>query len=213
MVVGTIFCTSGCNPSFGRPRSFGFKWHLVIRMCAEALRLAIDAELAPLDGTAGPGKAPDSATSEGVQDDPPVVPEQPDGEMLPSVLDVLEGTTDCVFLLDDDWRFTYLNQNAAKMIGSRSDLRGKVIWEAFPLSVGTRAWEHRRADCFSHRAGPEKTPFRWLDDPCGRGDLGAKRRGEGKLRSRHWPLRQPPAGPPPRGKLGEDYLDSPSEPH
>lgn len=118
---------------------------------SEALRLAIDAQLAPLDGTAEPDEAPASVRSAGPPDavlpDAPIVPEQPNADMLPSALDVLEGTTECVFLLDDDWRFTYLNRNAATMICSGTDLRGKVIWDAFPLSVGTRAWEqlHRVA--------------------------------------------------------------------
>ena len=129
--------------------------HLGLTSLSEALRLAIDAELAPLDGAPEPDNALALASSEGLEDDRPIVAEQPNGNMLPSVVDVLEGTTDCVFLLDDDWRITYLNQNAAEMLCSQMDLRGKVIWKAFPLSVGTRAWERL------HRAAFDRQPSRF----------------------------------------------------
>jgi PAS domain S-box-containing protein len=122
---------------------------------SEALRLAIDAELAPLEGADAPAKAPASPFFQGVQDDRPAVPDQPDTRILPAVLDVLEGTTESVFLLDDEWRFTYLNRNAAEMIGAGRDLKGKVIWRAFPLSVGTRAWEQL------HRVAADRQPLRF----------------------------------------------------
>jgi PAS domain S-box-containing protein len=122
---------------------------------SEALRLAIDAQLAPLDRAAEPDGAVASLPSTKLPDAVPIAPERPGPEMLPSVLDVLEGTTECVFLLDDDWRFTYLNRNAAEMICSGRDLRGKVIWDAFPLSVGTRAWEQL------HRVASDRQPMRF----------------------------------------------------
>jgi two-component system response regulator FixJ len=176
---------------------------------SEAVRLAIDAELSPLDGADEADKAPPSTSSEGLQNDRPAAPEQPDTKMLPEVLDVLEGTTECVFLLDDDWRFTYLNRNAAEMIGSRKDLRGKVIWEAFPLAVGTRAWEQL------HRVASDRQPLRfqffepdlelWLDvnaRPIGGGlqvffrDVSAERKvplrcaSAKRLCSWHWTRRE-----------------------
>lgn len=120
---------------------------------SEALRLAIDAKLAPLDGEAEP--APTPVPSAGPPDDMQVAPEEPDTQRLPSVLDVLEGTTECVFLLDDEWRLTYLNRNAIEMICPGRDLRGKVIWDAFPLSVGTRAWEQL------HRVASDRQPMRF----------------------------------------------------
>jgi PAS domain S-box-containing protein len=122
---------------------------------SQALRLAIDADLAPLDGAAEPDEAPAPIALAGLPDAPPIAPGQPETEMLPSVLDLLEGTTECVFLLDDDWRFTYFNQNALERLCSRTDLRGKVIWEAFPLSVGTRAWEQL------HRVASDRQPLRF----------------------------------------------------
>ena len=61
---------------------------------------------------------------------------------------VLERTTDAVFVLDRDWRFTYLNPNAVAMISSGKDLIGKVVWEEFPDAVGTEFWKqyHRVMD-------------------------------------------------------------------
>jgi PAS domain S-box-containing protein len=122
---------------------------------SEALRLAIDAQLSPLDGAAEPDSTPPSVPPAGLPDDMLIAPEEPDAGMLPTVLDVLEGTTECVFLLDDDWRFSYLNRNAAEMICPGRELKGKIIWDAFPLSVGTRAWEQL------HRVASDRQPMRF----------------------------------------------------
>src|SRR3954463_11036894 len=47
--------------------------------------------------------------------------------------DVLERISDAFFALDDQWRFTYLNEKAALLLHrQRGDLLGKVIWEEFP---------------------------------------------------------------------------------
>jgi PAS domain S-box-containing protein len=46
--------------------------------------------------------------------------------------DVLESTTDCVFVLDRQWRFTLLNSRAIEEISGGRDLTGEVIWDAFP---------------------------------------------------------------------------------
>jgi PAS domain S-box-containing protein len=122
---------------------------------SEALRLAIDAGLAPLDKAPERDGATPSAPPAGTRDDPPVVAEKPRPSLLPSVIDMLEGTTDCAFLLDEDWRFTYLNRNAAEMICPGRDVTGEVIWEALPLSVGTRAWEQL------HRVVSTRKPLRF----------------------------------------------------
>ena len=128
---------------------------LDVTSLSEALRLAIDAELAPLTGAAEPGNRPALTSSEPPEDERRSGSERPDTNILPSVLDVLEGTTECVFLLDHDWRFTFLNRNAAEIFGSRNDLIGKVIWDSFPLSVGTRAWEQL------HRVASGRQPLRF----------------------------------------------------
>ncbi|MCW5625204.1 MAG: PAS domain S-box protein, partial [Burkholderiales bacterium] len=48
----------------------------------------------------------------------------------------LESITDGFFTLDRDWRFTYVNAEAERMIlRQRSELIGTTIWEAFPETV------------------------------------------------------------------------------
>jgi len=44
----------------------------------------------------------------------------------------LESTTDCVIVLDRDWRITYLNERAKTQIAQDSDLLGQVFWDALP---------------------------------------------------------------------------------
>ncbi len=51
--------------------------------------------------------------------------------------EILESITEGFFGLDRDWRFTYLNREAERMLGCTShDLTGKVIWEAYPGLAG-----------------------------------------------------------------------------
>jgi PAS domain S-box-containing protein len=59
----------------------------------------------------------------------------------------LESITDAFFTLDRAWRFTFLNVTAERMLErSREELLGRVVWEAFPLAVGTNfESEYRRA--------------------------------------------------------------------
>ncbi|MFG0314385.1 MAG: PAS domain S-box protein, partial [Phycisphaerales bacterium] len=59
----------------------------------------------------------------------------------------LESMSDAFFALDRDWRFTYLNQEAERMLQrSRTDLLGRVIWEEFPEALGMSfEREYRRA--------------------------------------------------------------------
>jgi PAS domain S-box-containing protein len=60
--------------------------------------------------------------------------------------EVLEIGSDCVFLLDREWRFAYLNPRAVEQIAGGQDLLGISIWEAFPEAVGTTFHrEYRRA--------------------------------------------------------------------
>ena len=46
----------------------------------------------------------------------------------------LESTTDAVFMLDRDWRFTYLNRHALKMLQGERRLLGENVWEMFPAA-------------------------------------------------------------------------------
>ncbi|WP_224269560.1 sensor histidine kinase [Haloprofundus salinisoli] len=60
---------------------------------------------------------------------------------------VFERVSDAVFALDEDWRFTYLNDRAETLFGRDIEtLRGTVIWEEFPEMADTPfQWEHERA--------------------------------------------------------------------
>ena len=51
---------------------------------------------------------------------------------------ILESITDGFFALDQDWRFTYVNPQAERILNrTPGDLLGKVIWEVYPGTVGT----------------------------------------------------------------------------
>ena len=60
---------------------------------------------------------------------------------------ILESITDAFFSLDRDWRFTYLNASAERLLRrARGDLLGKDLWVEFPQAVGsTFEAEYRRA--------------------------------------------------------------------
>jgi PAS domain S-box-containing protein len=62
-------------------------------------------------------------------------------EMARRLNQVLEVTSDAVASLDRDWRYSYLNGNAQRLIDPDRDLIGRNIWEAFPAAVGSPAWE------------------------------------------------------------------------
>ncbi|WP_136717424.1 PAS domain S-box protein [Halorientalis salina] len=52
--------------------------------------------------------------------------------------EVFERITDAFFALDDEWRFTYVNELAAQFLDTeRSALIGADIWAAFPSAVDT----------------------------------------------------------------------------
>ncbi len=63
---------------------------------------------------------------------------------------VLESTTDCVAVLDRDWRFIYLNSRAVAMIAGGRELLGVNAWEAFPEAVGSTFERHYR-EAFAHQ--------------------------------------------------------------
>ncbi len=50
----------------------------------------------------------------------------------------LESITDGFFLLDPEWRFTFLNQRGEQMLErTANDLLGKSVWEEFPEAIGS----------------------------------------------------------------------------
>lgn len=55
---------------------------------------------------------------------------------------ILESTTDCVYLVDRDWRFTFINQRATEQIARGRNLNGLRLWEAFPEAVGSTFWHY-----------------------------------------------------------------------
>jgi len=54
----------------------------------------------------------------------------------------LESITDAFYTLDRQWRFTYLNSEAERLIRRpRADLLGKVIWDEFPELAGSKLYK------------------------------------------------------------------------
>jgi PAS domain S-box-containing protein len=60
---------------------------------------------------------------------------------------ILESITDAFFALDADWRFTYVNTQAERLLArTQGELLGRRVWDEFPESVGsTFEREYRRA--------------------------------------------------------------------
>jgi PAS domain S-box-containing protein len=51
---------------------------------------------------------------------------------------ILESITDGFFALDQDWRFTYVNPQAERILNrTPGDLLNQVIWEVYPGTIGT----------------------------------------------------------------------------
>lgn len=63
------------------------------------------------------------------------------------VLDILESITDGFFALDNDWRYTYVNQRATQLVGKKKEeILFRNMWEVLPQLVGTRFYtEYHRA--------------------------------------------------------------------
>ena len=52
--------------------------------------------------------------------------------------DILEAMADGFFMLDREWRYSYVNKRAAEITGKpREKIEGGTVWEAFPELVGT----------------------------------------------------------------------------
>ncbi|MGH1392963.1 MAG: GAF domain-containing protein [Trichormus sp.] len=68
------------------------------------------------------------------------------------ISNILESITDGFFALDQRWRFTYVNSQAAKLLQrNQTELLGKNIWETFP-EVSNTSFEREY-----HRAITEQT--------------------------------------------------------
>jgi diguanylate cyclase (GGDEF)-like protein/PAS domain S-box-containing protein len=72
-----------------------------------------------------------------------------------AVSDVLESTTDSVFVLDKDWRITYRNRRAISLVGAGRDISvGKDFWSAFPEAVGS-TFQQRYASAMENQVAVE----------------------------------------------------------
>jgi len=75
--------------------------------------------------------------------------EHPIETQLPpkQILDILESISDAFFSVDQEWRFTYLNSQATRVLNrSKDELIGEIIWEPFPgLEDSIFGQEYRRA--------------------------------------------------------------------
>lgn len=58
------------------------------------------------------------------------------------IANILESITDAFFALDNEWRFTYINQQAEKFLHrTREELLGKNVWHEFPEATGLAFFE------------------------------------------------------------------------
>jgi len=126
---------------------------LGVSSLSEAVRIAIDADLAPLEGESPREQPPEPVRSVARREAP--ARERPIEPVPQPVVDVLEGTLDGAILLDRDWRIVYLNANAVATIARGRDLIGRNIWETFPLAAATKAWDN------FHRTAADGEPTRF----------------------------------------------------
>lgn len=81
---------------------------------------------------------------------------------------LLESMTDAFYALDQDFRFTYLNQRALDHFGQTRDaLLGQVIWDVYPLTRGS-VFQHEyeravREQCTVAFEAPSLISGRWVD--------------------------------------------------
>jgi PAS domain S-box-containing protein len=54
------------------------------------------------------------------------------------MLTVIDSLSEGVFVIDNEWRYTYVNKATEELVGrSREELLGKNVWELFPEAVDT----------------------------------------------------------------------------
>ena len=74
-------------------------------------------------------------------------------EAARSKAEVLESITDGFFALDADWRFTYANAQAGRLLErAPGDLLGSELWTAFPVALGSSFETHYRRAVQTGRA-------------------------------------------------------------
>ncbi len=66
-------------------------------------------------------------------------------ESATTMTNILENTTDGYFVIDAEWKFTYVNPEAEVLLGrQRDELYGAELWEKFPSLLGTVFEENYR---------------------------------------------------------------------
>ncbi|NRF65709.1 PAS domain-containing protein [Aquincola sp. S2] len=71
-------------------------------------------------------------------------------ELAARLTTTLESLTSGFYMLDRDWRFTYVNGQAERMLArQREGLLGRVLWDEFPLLRGTE-FEHGYRYAMAH---------------------------------------------------------------
>lgn len=85
------------------------------------------------------------------------------GEAKLSIASILESITDGFFVLDRDWRFTYLNPRGSEILGSLRSAPGSLLgcsfWTEFPAVLGTSVEEQFRRALSSQAALDFETSF------------------------------------------------------
>jgi PAS domain S-box-containing protein len=156
----------------------------------------------PPDGSPSEGPSPHAADG-GNPVDGPVAATAPRDALPETLLAVLERVTDGVYALDREWRYTYVNAAAARLVGRRpAELVGHNVWELFPDAVGLPFFEAaQRAEATGEPAHVEAhyPPLdAWFEStiyPSAEGytivsrDVTARRRAEAALREREELLR------------------------
>ncbi|MGZ9130617.1 MAG: PAS domain-containing protein, partial [Candidatus Binatia bacterium] len=92
---------------------------------------------------------------------------------------LLDGSTDCIFVLGPDWRFRYLNPAADLEISQGRSLVGEGLWETFPEARSAafedeyrRAMDHRVPVKFEAYFEPLKSWYEVKASPLSGGGIG-----------------------------------------
>ncbi|WP_254767508.1 PAS domain-containing protein [Salinilacihabitans rarus] len=82
--------------------------------------------------------------------------------------EVFERVSDAVYAVDEEWRFTHVNERAEDLLGRPAEeLLGEVVWDVFPDARGTRGYEafHRALETQEPTSYEERLPSlgKWFD--------------------------------------------------
>ncbi|WP_207591740.1 PAS domain S-box protein [Halomontanus rarus] len=84
-------------------------------------------------------------------------------ELETELSEILDRVSDAFYALDDEWRFTHLNESAADVLQfSEEELLGREIWDVFPEMKSGVYWERFR----SAMETQEPVSFEVYDDPA-----------------------------------------------